>query len=405
MLDLIFKKADVSRQEYTSIPEVKTIAWIRFLVMIAILSCFTWFNAARAVVGGVALCFLILPQTRSKLFTYRGSKIIACFIAYSAVVAVIYQNWMGFLASLMFMGMVVVANSARYYMSRPFYEGMLDTMCLGSLFPSIWCIIDKYIVHAGDKYHRAQALFNNPNFYGATIVLVIVVCAYKVVQNGKRSWPYLGVAIINALGLLTCKSMSLWVVLFIAVFMLLFLCKRYDLLVLWSICGAVILALIYFFPEFFDRLTSDSIESTTKNRILIWQFANEKFLTAPIFGRGFFSYLHLWTQEHMSRPIFFAALSHNILLDSLLCHGVAGTLIGASFFTQYVRDLFKFRLRLRKNSRRAPISAMILSLFIALFFYGMIDTTLVWIQGGTILLLILTGIEAERIKGDHLIKT
>lgn len=399
MLDFLLKKADIDKQEYKDKSETRWIARIRILTFLCAIVCFTWFNAARAVVGAVAVFFLILPRTRRLLFKHRGSKIAAVFIAYAFIVATCYLNILGMAAALMFMGMLVVTNTARCYMSRGYYEGLLDAICLGSLFPSIWCIIEKYIVHGGEAGYRSQALFNNPNFYGAAIMIVIVVCAYKVATLGRHSFPYIAIALVNAFGLLAAGSMSLWLIAFIAVVILLILTKRFLLLGLLISAAATVLLLMYFVPDLFGRL--DEIGGTTSNRMEIWSFAIEKFKETPIFGRGFSTYRFLYDLLHESRYIYKASYAHSIYLEALLCHGVVGTSMIIGFFTQYMRDLLYHRKRLKKLNRHCARSALVLSLFAAIAVYGLIDTTLVWIQGGTILLLITTGVGVEQRKADH----
>lgn len=399
MLDFLLKKADIDKQDYQENRETRLVALIRILTFLCAVVCFTWFNAARAVVGAVAIFFLILPQTRKKLFQYRGSKILTVFIIYSFIVAACYLNVLGMLASLMFMGMMVVANTARCYMTRTYYEGLLDFICMGSLFPSIWCIVEKYIIHANEPKYRSQALFNNPNFYGAAIMLVIVVCAYKVATRGRHGWPYIIIAVVNALGLLAAGSMSLWLVAFVAVVVLLILTRRFLLLALLIGAAGTVLALMYFVPDLFGRL--NEISGTTSNRVAIWQFAFEKFRETPIFGRGFSTYRYLYDLLHESQYIYKASYAHNIYLECLLCHGVVGATMVGGYFIQYLRDLLRHRWRLKKLGRHRARSALVLSLFSAIALYGLIDTTLVWIQGGTILFLIATGVGVEERKADQ----
>ena len=85
MLDFLLKKADIDSQEYKENRETRLIAWIRILTFLCAVVCFTWFNAARAVVGAVALFFLFLPQTRKQLFKYRGSKLITVSLSQPAI--------------------------------------------------------------------------------------------------------------------------------------------------------------------------------------------------------------------------------------------------------------------------------------------------------------------------------
>ena len=130
MIEYLFKKADIDR----SASDAKILALIRFLIFACAFSCFTHFIAARAVVGISAIIFLCLPQARAQLFRYRGSKLLALFIPLSGMVALIYQNFHGALITLSFGAMMIVCNTARSHMSGVFFESVLDTMCVGSIF-------------------------------------------------------------------------------------------------------------------------------------------------------------------------------------------------------------------------------------------------------------------------------
>lgn len=384
MIDFLMKKAD-----YDSASEGKNVALIRILIFAGVLACFTHFNAARAVIGLIAITFLALPETRKHFFDYRGSKLICLFLFITGTVAAINLNVLGFLAALMCLGMLIFANTARAYMTPKFFESIIDFICAGSVFAGIYCIIEFIVMRQVDADYRSMAWFPNPNFYAATVMLVITLCAYKVTRLGWKAWPYILVAFLNAAGLYTSMSMSLWLVALIAVTILLICTRKYGLLALLWGAVAVVVVLIFTKPELFERITH--IGGTTRNRVKIWKFAIEQYKEVPLFGRGFFSYHHLYEKYHEVRKIFKASLCHSIYLDSMLCHGICGTALAGTFFFRYLQDLAAARRGMKAKGLHRPITGMLIGIFIALACYGLIDTTLVWIQGGTILLLLAAG--------------
>lgn len=385
MFDFLMKKADITPTDRES----KVTALVRILILIGILACFTHFNAARAVIGLIAILFLVLPETRKHLFDYRGSKIICLFLFVTGSVAAINLNVLGFLAALMCLGMLIFSNTARAFMTPKFFESIIDFICAGSVFAAIYCIIEFIVMRQQISDYRSMAWFPNPNFYAATVMLVIVVCAYKVTQLGWRSWPYVLVAFLNAAGLYTSMSMSLWLVALIAVTILLICTRKYGLLALLWGAVAVVVALIFLKPELFERITH--IGGTTRNRVKIWKFAIEQYQQVPLFGRGFFTYHHLYEKLHETQKIFKASLCHSIYLDSMLCHGIFGTTLAGTFFFRYLQDFAAARKAMKNKGLHRPITGMLIGIFIALACYGLMDTTLVWIQGGTILLLLAAG--------------
>lgn len=389
MLNFLLHKADIAPDADRSARQTKVTALVRILILAGILSCFTHFNAARAVIGLIAITFLALPETRKHFFDYRGSKIICVFLFLTGTVAAINLNVLGFLAALMCLGMLIFANTARAFMTPKFFDSIIDFICAGSVFAGIYCIIEFIVMRQVDADYRSMAWFPNPNFYAATVMLVIVLCAYKVTQLGWKSWPYVLVAFLNAAGLYTSMSMSLWLVALIAVTILLIYTKKYGLLALLWGAVAVVVVLIFTKPELFERITH--IGGTTRNRVKIWKFAIEQYQQVPLFGRGFFTYHFLYEKLHETQKIFKASLCHSIYLDSLLCHGIVGTTLAGTFFVRYLQDMAETRKRLKAKGIHRQITGMLIGIFVALACYGLIDTTLVWIQGGTILLLLAAG--------------
>jgi O-antigen ligase len=163
----------------------------------------------------------------------------------------------------------------------------------------------------------------------------------------------------------------------------------------------LVLITVILIPQFLPRI--NEMGDTTDNRITIWNFAIKHIKEKPIFGRGFFSYKHLYNLLSPTDPtIYKASLCHNILIDSLLCHGIVGTALIFAYLIQYIRDIFACHTVLKTRKENYTIIKFIVSVAAAVACYGMIDTTVIWVQTGMIILFIASGIGVEERKIKHI---
>lgn len=377
-------------------------ALARIMIILCAVSCFTHFNAARVVIYISAILFIIIPGTRDKIFVHRGWPIICIFTLITLSVALIYSNWVGALCALSFFAMMVVAFVTRSIATRRFYQKLLDSIIIGGCLATLGSIIERIINYSIPGY-RCTVFYPNPNFFGAGVTLVVLICAFKAVSRAKRVYLYYIAAVFNAVGIYLCGSMSLWIIAAIGIVILLTLTHEYKLLAVFlGICVLVLITVILI-PQFLPRI--NEMGDTTDNRITIWNFAIKHIKEKPIFGRGFFSYKYLYNLYSPSDPtIYKASLCHNILIDSLLCHGVVGTLLILSYLVQYIRDVFDCHIVLQERKSDYTIIKFIISVAAAFFCYGMIDTTVIWVQTGMIILFIASGIGVEQRKVRHLNK-
>ncbi len=372
----------------------------KFLILLCALSCFTHPIAARAVIGASAILFVLLPGTRGKIFSNVGSFVILLFTVVTAVVALCYSNVLGFFCALSFLAMMAVSFVTRSIATKRFYEQLLDTVIIGGCLATLGSIIERIINHNVAGY-RCTVMYPNPNFFGVGVTLVVLVCAYKAVSRAKHTYLYYIAAVFNAVGIYLSGSMSLWLVAAIGIIILLTISREYKLLAIFVGLGVLVLMTVILIPRFLPRI--NEMGDTTDNRITIWNFAIKHIKEKPIFGRGFFSYKHLYNQLSPTDPtIYKASLCHNILIDSLLCHGIVGTVLLFGFLALYMKDTFNCYSKLKKNGKNCLIIKFIAAVISAIACYGMIDTTVVWVQTGMIILFIAAGIGVEERKAKHL---
>lgn len=371
----------------------------KLMYLIALCS-FLSFYVSGAVIAVVGISFLILPGTRDKIFATGSSVILAAFIILTSVVAICYGNYTGLLRGGVFAAMLVVSAVARALATKKFFESVLNCLIISGVAGTVGCIIER-IVHIEDPTYRCQGFFTNPNFFGTATALVILICAYKAVTRAKFSALYYAAAVFMAISIYLCGSMALWLVIFIGIFLLLILNHEYKLLAIFM--GVVALAgvAVILIPGLVPRL--GEVSETTDNRVKIWSFAIEQIKEAPFFGRGFFSYRFLYNQMVATRPeLYKAALSHNLLLESLVSFGVVGTLLLGTYFVSFFKTIFKCHDELKSRGHSYVITTFITALFIAIACYGLMDTTVVWIQTGMIILFVFSGIGVDERELRHI---
>jgi hypothetical protein len=114
-----------------------------------------------------------------------------------------------------------------------------------------------------------------------------------------------------------------------------------------------------------------------------------------IFGRGFYTYKFMFNRLKDTEFIYPAAMSHSVILDGFLCHGVVGMSIITTAVVRFYTSLFETRKQLKIEGKDRSISGFILAVGIAVSLYGLMDTTFVWVQTGMILLFFTAGLGVE----------
>ncbi len=339
-----------------------------------------------------ALLGLCWPFFRNSLLKYKGSSLAFTFLTVTAIVALFNQNYLGFRRTCVFAAMLGISAAARSIITRPFFEKLLDTVVIGGLMATIHSVIE-FIVNRNVPDYRSQAFFTNPNFFGTALTFCVLICAFKAATKAKRVWFYYCAAIVLALGLYISGSMSLWLVAIIGILLMLIFLKNYKLLAIFCSIVVIGVATILLIPNMIHRL--DELSATIDNRLQIWNFAIEQFKASPIFGRGFYTYKLMYNRLQNTQVIYPASMSHSMILDGFLCHGVVGVSIITTAVVRFYTSLFETRKQLKIEGKDRSISAFILAVGIAVSLYGLMDTTFVWVQTGMILLFFTTGLGIE----------
>ncbi len=391
-MSTFFKKGN-QKAETSVVKNDATTKFAQNAVIVAVMSTFLHFYIGIAVVALTAIAFCILPGIRDKIFIHKGTFYIVAFVLMSIITAVYYKNYIGALISVLFAFMMIIHLVARSIATKEFFDRMFDIMCIGGCVSTVVCVIEKYVNRFVPGY-RCQCFSVNPNCYGVPIMVVILICAYKAIVSKKNIPLYYIAAIINAVSLYLCGSMMLWIIVFVGVLLLLLLNHKYRLLAVFLGVVTACVITVILIPQLISRL--HELTATIENRVDIWTFAIEQIGKAPIFGRGFASYNFLYNIEAPLRPeLYPAMLSHNLLIDSLLSYGIVGTLLLAGYFISFTKDVLICREGLRKQNKEYIMITFVCALSVAVAVHGLIDTAMIWIQPGLMIMLIGSGLGVD----------
>jgi O-antigen ligase len=352
------------------------------------------------VLTGIVLAFLsvyiiIKKDTRQRIFVHNGSNTLKLLFAYILVIPFIYKNWIGLAVGVGIILAIILGLFMRSVMTSRLYEKILTLICVLSLTSAGYAMIERLVNIISDSRHshRIAAVFSHPNYFGTIIGTVIIICAYKILTNQEHKWFYFVVAFINVISMYLCKSMFVWVEVFLGIVVLLVILKKHVLLVLWL--GAAVLGSFLIFVLDFNIIPRLSdVEVTVRLRGQIWRLAMEQIKASPLFGHGFMSFYYLFNSTYRNRRI---PHSHSIYLDMLLNFGVVGTGLFLWFIIKYYVTLIKDRMK----ENNIMITSLIVAVVVAALAHGATDLTLLWIQTFPLLMIILSGLGAQEKTERH----
>ncbi len=389
-MSVTFRKFD-RKVDYNSVP--KDNAMTRFAqnaIIVAVMSTFFHAVIGLAVVALTGLAFCILPGIREYIFAHKGTTWLGAFILLTVITGIYYKNYIGALISVLVAFMIVIHLVARSVATKPFFEKMFDVLCVGGCLSTVVCIIEK-IANRNMPDYRCQCFSVNPNCYGVAILVVILICAYKAIVVEKKVYRYYVCAVFNAVSIYLCGSMMLWVIAFIGILTLLLLNHKYKLLAVFlGIASAGVIAILVM-PQLIPRL--HELTATIENRVLIWDFAIEQIKEAPVFGKGFATYNFMFNALKEVRPeIYPAMLSHNLIIDGVLSYGVVGMAFLGLFFASFIKSAFQCREGLKARNKSYVMITFVCALAVAVAVHGLLDTAMIWIQSGLMIMLIGSGL-------------
>lgn len=331
------------------------------LLIFAVASLFLPYVLSAAVLIFVTARALILKDSRQRILKDRDTKFVFIFMLLNFAAPIFYKNYLGFAAFLGLSGILFFAIYLRNYMTKSLFNKISDV----SAFMSIAAAFASTFIKAPEHDMRSPSVFFNPNYYGAMITFVILLCAYRFIsKEGNRIFLFLTI-LANIYGLLMADCQSAFFSIALGLWVLLLFKKCYKS---FAVVTVVAVVSVIFLPHltFIMPRISGALENILK-RADIWQAGFDAFLETPIFGRGLVAYKQIGTlfggpkNNHC----------HNIFIDMLLSFGVIGCI---PLVIYLVKNIVKI-----KGKETAPL---ILALTAAVLLHGLVDVTLIWIQTG-----------------------
>lgn len=331
------------------------------LLIFAVASLFLPYVLSAIVLIFIVARALILKKTRERIFKDKDTKFVLVFMLFNFASPLIFKNYLGFAAFLALSGILFFALYLRAFMTKSLFNKIADV----SAFMSIAAAFASSFIKAPEHDMRSPSVFFNPNYYGAMITFMILLCAYRFIsKEGNRIFLFLTI-LANLYGLLMADCQSAYFSIALGLWVLLLFKKCYKSFAVVTIVAVVGVIFLPHLTFIMPRI-SGAFENIMK-RADIWQAGFEAFLDVPVFGRGLLAYKQIGTLY--GGPV--NNHCHNIFIDMLLSFGVIGCI---PLVIYLVKNIIKI-----KGKESAPL---ILALTAAVLLHGLVDVTLIWIQTG-----------------------
>ena len=347
-----------------------------------VISVFLPFYITLACMFAAVIVALLQKKVRGAVFCNSSNLFIMGVIQYSVTVSAVYQNVTGILYSLVFLIALIVMFYGKAIMTRRLFEMMLDTACFTSVICVPVAVVQMFWFSWITVDGRPPSTFTNANYYGMMIEFVVMITMYRIFTNGNlkmRKW-YIGVILVNLIGLYLSASMSSCMTVFLT--MLIYLTakgkKKSAMTVLFLFIAVT--AMILLSGQIFPRV--DTATDIFRGRIDIWSTSLKGIADHALFGMGPGAYRMVW-------PMYggFATFhAHNLFLDTLLNFGVIG---GCAIFFYTLLQLKKLMQRFWVHAYQND-NILVLVMFAAVLIHGCTDATIFWVQTGMLFLLVYT---------------
>lgn len=354
----------------------------RFLILLLTASIFAPFYFSVVVVSFIAIMTMIDYRKRVYAFNAPYTKLLFLFLVAGFFVAAIYNNYQGMMYSIIICAAMVCALYMRSVMTRSIFNQAMDLVCIASIWCLFIAVYQKAVTLASAPTYRPVSVFTNANYYGMMIEFVILIALYRVFTNpGLRAfyWAVIG---MNFLGLYLTASFSSFAAMVCSVTVLLLLKKKYRFSAVFLMLAVSFLVLGILFPVILPR-GSEAMD-TLAQRLSIWCAALQGIRHHPFIGEGAMSYQMIYDQFGGYKTYH----CHNLYLDTLLNFGIAGFSMLAFYLVMQMKIvLLRFR-----NNICGNMSILLMAALVAVFVHGMTDVTILWIQTGTLFLLISSSV-------------
>lgn len=345
-----------------------------------------------------AVLFVIImfnKRARSLMCGPKYTVLLAVFGVLGFSVAAFYGNWLGFVALIGMLLIMILGQYLQAVMTKEIFDGAVDIICSLAPLAAVSAAVEFVVRHyfCGNQGEdivyefRCSGFYFNPNYLGTFAAIVATICIYRFIVDRKRRKKYVLSGICCLVCIFLSGSMFACVELAVAAIAMIIICRKWKYLLILLCCLLAASAAIYVVPALVPRL--DEALGTFINRVNVWKVSIAAFKETPWFGRGLLTYNHVYESFRGTLPgvdVWPTQHAHNIMLDSLLNFGIIGAAVMWAYFANVGRGTLK-----ALKSRSFPIeSALIAGVVIGAAAHGIIDITLLWVQPGILFMFILS---------------
>ena len=394
----------------------------RAVLLLLLLSCI---NAATAVIGAIVIGIYLLAQkdAAADIFRTGGNGLLLLQFVISTVVSALNRNLLGLIAGIFVFFIAVAVLYLKNNITPQLFDDFV-TIYLGySVIAALYAAVEYVIGRLGDTEYRCSSTFINPLYYSFFITFAVLFCTYRIVT--PRAWRriYIPVLIINAMGMILSGSRMPWVGMFVGLFLILLLRRKYKLIAVFAVFISALLLLFVLFPDisFFTGMRLNKIDVSYTGRKPYWDLAVRGIFDKPLFGHGLTGFLDGTIKADSDFISRFADFNgslndmfmnmkghgwkthaHNILLEALYSFGIIGTLILCAY-------LLKIGLNFFRNcgySSQNPHFALLCGVVVSIGVNGLVDCEIVGLQTAvfTLLIFAMTGLYSGDNDADRLYK-
>ena len=346
-----------------------------FIVFALVFSAFINVYVASAVALLTVIHVLTTEEKRRVLLETPHLAWLAPFLLLLVTVPLLNENWASLGLGLAITGFFVIYLYFSNVMNRIIFEQALDLACLLSLVCAVVAVA--YKLSSSEDFVRSMATFQNANYYGYAIELVLFIAIHRLStakSKGQRRFYYATLFLnIAALWATDCRSAWLSVLAGLAVFFL--LQRQWKALIALLSSYALLIAAVFTLPVLFPRM--GYLDMSMDTRVDIWLSAWRGFLQHPLFGTGPLTYYAISGGKYMH--------AHNMYLETLLTTGFVGMLSLGAYFFHLVRDA----VRQYRAGRQRGTLALLFAICAATMVHGLLDFTALWPQTGILLCCLL----------------
>ena len=324
-------------------------------------------------------------ELRTKIFSVRWSIFLFLFSALTLVVSVCYLNWRGIVGAVGIFLLFVYALFMRVVMNERLYHYLMKVICGLSIVSALYAMTQLWHILPLNPLYRGYSTFFNPNYYATIAEFIIFVCFYQLFFVKKGRAFYLTALLFNVVGLASTGCRSAWMGVVAGLIVMLFLLKRYRLVLGIIGFALAVLAAGYLWPDLIPRF--DSVGASAIDRFRIWESGLWALEDCLWFGKGLYTYyyscLHQTVDFMVNKPH-----SHNLYLDFLLNFGI----IGCSLLMVYLTGTVVGILKKVRQGCKNKVWILMAGVFVSILAHGIMDVTILGVETSIMMLVLFSGV-------------